>query len=111
MTNKMSEDKLFEQIKPSFEKCKREDMVEFISAMLAKLIINGVEYSCTFSPEYIEFGNENGDIKRIYANYEKSPIRDTLALDFSRHDAKVEDRLKREIAKKIPSPKGVLDHE
>ena len=101
----MSEDELFEKIKASFEECKNDKIIEFTSALITKLMLNGVKCSCNFEPEFVDGIGENGFyITKHYANYEKSPIRDTLNVDFSKHDTKVIEEFKREFAKNIPSP-------
>lgn len=101
----MSEDEMFEMIKESFEKCDRDKMVEFTSALLARLAINGISCSCEFEPRFIEGVSEDGCyIERGYAKYEKSPIRDTLSVGFHKHDEAVRTELRREICRKIPSP-------
>ena len=102
----MSEDKMFEMIKESFEKCDRDKMVEFISALIVRLAINGISCSCEFEPRFIEGVSEDGCyIERVYAKYEKSPIRDTLTVSFHKHDEAVRTELRREFLKNLPSPR------
>lgn len=102
----MSEDEMFEMIKESFEKRDRDKMVEFISALIARLGINGISCSCGFEPRFIEGVSEDGCyIEREYAKYEKSPIRDTLTVNFHKHDEAVRAELRREFLRKIPSPR------
>lgn len=101
----MSEDKMFEMIKETFEKCDRDKMVEFTSALLARLGVNGISCSCEFAPRIIEGVSEDGCyIEREYAKYEKSPIRDTLNVNFHKHDEAVRTELRREFLKNIPRP-------
>lgn len=101
----MSEDKMFEMIKESFENCDRDKMVEFTSALIARLGINGIGCSCEFEPRFIEGVSEDGCyIEREYAKYEKSPIRDTLTVNFHKHDEAVRTELRKEMLRKIPSP-------
>lgn len=102
----MSEDKMFEMIKETFEKYDRDKMVEFTSALIARLTINGISCSCEFEPRFIDGVSEDGCyIEREYAKYEKSPIRDTLNVNFHKHDEAVRTELRREILKNMPSPR------
>lgn len=102
----MSEDKIFEMIKETFEKCDRDKMVEFTSALLARLGVNGISCSCEFAPRFIEGVSEDDCyVEREYAKYEKSPIRDTLNVDFHKHDEAVRTELRREFLKNMPSPR------
>lgn len=97
----MSEDKMFEMVKESFEKCDRDKMVEFISALIVRLAINSISCSCEFEPRFIEGVSEDGCyIEREHAKYEKSPIRDNLNVDFHKHDEAVRTELRREFLKK-----------
>lgn len=99
----MSEDELFEQIKASFVKCENDKIIEFASALIVKLMTNGVKCSCNFEPAFVEGISENGlYTTRHYAEYDKGPIRDTLKIDFTDHDEKVRKELRREFLKSIP---------
>lgn len=106
----MSEDKKFEMIKETFEKYNKDKIVEFTSALLARLGINGISCSCEFEPRIIEGACEDGYyIEREYVKYEKSPIRDTLNVNFHKHDEVVRTELKREILQKIPRPSCLIE--
>lgn len=106
----MSEDKMFEMVKESFEKCDRDKIVEFTSALIARLGINGISCSCEFTPQFIEGASEDGRyIERKYEKYEKSPIRDTLNVNFHKHDEAVRTELRREILKNMPRPRCLTE--
>lgn len=101
----MSEDKMFEMIKESFEKCDKDKMIEFTSALLARLTANGVTCSCEFEPQVIEGVSDDGRYTtKIFAEYKKSPIRDTLFVNFSKHDNEMKKELEKEWLKNMPRP-------
>lgn len=102
----MSEDEMFEIAKSIFKKQKKDTLIEFLSELLSKLLSSGVSVGVEFEPSYIEGIDENGLIRKEYARYDKSPIRDTLSVNFAKHDKEVIDEFKKEFAKNIPSPKG-----
>lgn len=101
----MSEDKMFEMIKETFEKFDKDKIVEFTSALIARLGANGINCSCEFEPRIIEGACEDGYyIEREYVKYEKSPIRDTLNVNFHKRDEAVRMELRREFLKNMPRP-------
>lgn len=92
----MNEDEMFEMVKASFEKCDKDKMIEFTSALLARLATNGVSCSCEFEPQVIEGVSDDGCyIAKIFAEYKKSPIRDTLFVNFSEHDKEFADEIEK----------------
>lgn len=100
----MSEDKFFNTIKTALEKQEKETIIEYLSTLLSKLVSNSVGVSVQLEPEYIEYADDNGILKIEFAQYKESPIRDTLSIDFSKHDENVRKEFGKEILKNIPSP-------
>lgn len=102
----MSEDEIFDMIKTTFDRQEKETVIEYLSALLSKLISDGVSVSVVnFEPEYIEYVKDDGFIKMEYAKYNKSPIRDTLSIDFANHDKNVRCEMERGILEKFHCPK------
>lgn len=99
----MSEDEFFYMIKESLKKQDKEMIIEYLSTLLSKLISNGVGVLIQIEPEYIEYADDNGILKKEFAQYKENPIRDTLHIDFSKHDENVRKELVKEILKKCPS--------
>lgn len=100
----MDEDRLFEIIKTSLEKIGKDEIIEFTAALTERLLSNGVMCSFAYVPDYIDYVDDNGLIQRVTARYDINLIRDTLTVNFSEHDEKVRDELRREILKAIPEP-------
>ncbi len=94
----------YDTIKSFFEKQDKEKVVEYLSALLSKLIANSVSVGVPDTPDHIEYVDDNGLVQRLQGRRGSVSIRDELNIDFARHDEKVRDEFRKEFLKKCPSP-------
>lgn len=98
----MNKDKIFEEIKTVFKKWSKEDIIEYISAVITELLLNGVSIGeCETTPPYIEYVTDKGLLQREYANCGSMLIRKQLTLSFVRHDEEIKERLMKELSENI----------
>lgn len=103
----MSKDEIFESTKSIFENWDKEEVAEYLSAVLSELVSNGVSISaCEITPPYIEYVGDNGLLQREYARRDNLSIREQLTLNFTKHDEEVKEKLMKELLENIPNPKG-----
>lgn len=108
----MNADEVIELIEKIFSKCKKDEVIDYLSAVIYELVSNGVSIRmCDTSPLYIEYVDDNGLLQRTYGRYDNIPIGNTLTLNFSKHDKEIINEFKKEFAKTIPIPKGVLEND
>lgn len=99
----MNKDEAFEASKSVFEKWEKEDVVEYLSAVLSEAVSNGINISvCETGFPYVECVDGNGNIQRVCGR--KIPIREQVSLDFSRHDKEVKEEFEKEMVKNVPIP-------
>lgn len=102
----MSKDETFEAVKSVFEKWNKEEVVEYLSAVLSELVSNGVSISaCEITPPYFEYVDGNGLLQREYARRDVLSIREQVSLDFTKYDEEVKEKLMKELLENIPMPK------
>lgn len=100
----MNKDEAFEALKSVFEKWEKEDVVEYLSAVLSEAVSNGINISvCETGFPYVECVDGNGNIQRVCGR--KIPIQEQVSLDFAKHDGEVKEKLMKELLENIPMPK------
>lgn len=102
----MSKDEIFESTKSVFENWEKENVIEYLSAILSELVSNEVSISaCEITPPYFEYVDYNGLLQREYERRDNLSIQEQLTLNFAKHDEEVKEKLMKELLENIPMSK------
>lgn len=98
----MSEKQIYEMTKESFEDMSKDTIIEYLAALISKLLSIGVKIGgCQLEPDYIEIVHGDGSIQKVPGRLGEKPIWETMALNFAQHDEEVKKNFAKEILENI----------